>query len=176
MVSIATDSPFTKRQERTLIALAAAIIPADSEYGVPSAGDPAIAADILATAKRYAEPIAEALAMEDALAQAKYGAAFLDLDAEAQMALVEGANEPGFFDDVDSEFNEQQQARQAQMAGQRTLLAIIAQCYYRDDRVMRSLDMEPRPPFPEGFEVEEGDWSLLEPVKQRGKIYRDVDV
>ena len=173
MVSIATDSPFTKRQERTLIALAAAIIPADREYGVPSAGDPAIADDILATAKRYAEPIAEALAMEDALAQAKYGAAFLDLDAEAQMALVEGANEPGFFDDVDWEFNEQQPA---QMAGQRTLLAIIAQCYYRDDRVMRSLEMEPRPPFPKGFEVEEGDWSLLEPVKQRGKIYRDVDV
>ena len=173
MASIATDNPFSKRQEQTLIALAAAIIPADEEFGVPSAGDPAIAADILATAKRYAKPIADALAMEDALAQAKHGAAFLDLDADAQAALVEGANEPGFFDDMDWAFDEQQKQ---QMAGQRTLLSIIAQCYYRDDRVMRSLDMEPRPPFPEGFEVEAGDWSLLEPVKRRGKIYRDANV
>ena len=39
---------------------------------------------------------------------------------------------------------------------------------------MRSLDMEPRSPFPDGFEVEQGDWSLLEPVKRRGKVYRDA--
>ena len=45
---------------------------------------------------------------------------------------------------------------------------------YRDDRVLRSLGMEPRPPFPKGFEVEQGDWSLLEPVKRRGKLYREV--
>jgi hypothetical protein len=34
--------------------------------------------------------------------------------------------------------------------------------------------MEPRPPFPEGFEVEEGDWSLLDPVRARPKLYRDA--
>src|SRR5271170_7514834 len=45
------------------------------------------------------------------------------------------------------------------------LTRIILQCYYRDDRVMRSLGMEPRPPFPKGFEVEQGDWSLLDPVR-----------
>ena len=60
------------------------------------------------------------------------------------------------------------------LSGQRTLISIILQCYYRDDRVMRSLEMEPRPPFPQGFEVEQGDWSLLDPVKRRGKIYRSV--
>ncbi len=40
--------------------------------------------------------------------------------------------------------------------------------------VERSPGMEPRPPYPQGFEVEDGDWSLLEPVRARGKIYRDV--
>ncbi|MGH7054344.1 MAG: hypothetical protein ACREFK_16060 [Stellaceae bacterium] len=30
---------------------------------------------------------------------------------------------------------------------------------------MRSLGMEPRPPYPKGFEVESGDWSLLDPVR-----------
>ncbi len=46
--------------------------------------------------------------------------------------------------------------------------------YYRDDRVMRSLDMELRPPFPGGFTVEQGDWSLLDPVRSRPKLWRDA--
>ena len=40
---------------------------------------------------------------------------------------------------------------------------------------MRSLGMEPRPAFPKGFEVERGDWSLLDPVRARPKLYRDTD-
>jgi hypothetical protein len=35
-----------------------------------------------------------------------------------------------------------------------------------------SLGMEPRAPFPKGFEVEQGDWSLLDPVRARPKLYR----
>lgn len=56
-----------------------------------------------------------------------------------------------------------------------SLGAVIARCYYRDDRVMRSIGMEVRAPYPEGYQIEEGDWSLLDPVRKRGKIYRDVD-
>jgi len=51
---------------------------------------------------------------------------------------------------------------------------IVLQCYYRDDRVMRSLGLEVRPPFPKGFEVEQGDWSLLDLVRARPKLYREV--
>ena len=54
------------------------------------------------------------------------------------------------------------------------LTRIILQCYYRDDRVMRSLDLEARPPFPKGFEVEQGDWSLLDQVRARPKLWREV--
>ena len=54
------------------------------------------------------------------------------------------------------------------------LTRIIPQCYYRDDRVMRSPDMEVRPPLPKGFEVEQGDWSLLEPVRARPKLFEDA--
>jgi hypothetical protein len=39
---------------------------------------------------------------------------------------------------------------------------------------MRSLGMEPRPPFPLGFAVEDGDWSLLEAVRARPQLYRDA--
>ena len=55
------------------------------------------------------------------------------------------------------------------------LTRIILQCYYRDDRVMRSLGMEPRPPSPKGVEVEQGDWSLLDPVRARPILYRYAD-
>jgi hypothetical protein len=54
------------------------------------------------------------------------------------------------------------------------LTRIVLQCYYRDDRVVRSLGMEPRPPFPKGFDVDQGDWSLLDPVRARPKLYRDA--
>jgi hypothetical protein len=54
------------------------------------------------------------------------------------------------------------------------LTSFVVQCYYRDDRVMAALNMEPRPPHPVGFELEDSDWSLLEPVRARGKIYRDT--
>ena len=54
------------------------------------------------------------------------------------------------------------------------VVVLVMQCYYRADPVLVSLGMEPRPPYPQGFEIEEGDWSLLEPVQQRGKIWRDA--
>jgi hypothetical protein len=51
---------------------------------------------------------------------------------------------------------------------------VVLLCYYRDDRVMRSLGQDPRSPFPKGHEVEQGDWSLLDPVKKRAPIWRRV--
>ena len=64
--------------------------------------------------------------------------------------------------------------RDSQASGISLLVTIAVQCYYRDDRVVLALGMEARPPYPEGFEVEEGDWSLLDPVRQRPKFYRAV--
>ena len=54
------------------------------------------------------------------------------------------------------------------------IVALVAQCYYRDDRVMRSLGMEARPPFPRGFEFPDGDWSLLDPVARGSAFYREI--
>jgi hypothetical protein len=47
-------------------------------------------------------------------------------------------------------------------------------CYYQHDRVFEGLGMEARPPYPKGYQVVQGDLSLLEPVRARGKIYRDA--
>lgn len=55
------------------------------------------------------------------------------------------------------------------------LQTLIVTCYYRDDRVMKSLGMDARAPFPKGFDVEQGDWSLLDPVRAMKPIYRRME-
>lgn len=54
------------------------------------------------------------------------------------------------------------------------LQALTVQNYYSDDRVMRSLGMENRPPFPGGYSLDQGDWSLLDPVRQRAEFFRNT--
>jgi hypothetical protein len=45
--------------------------------------------------------------------------------------------------------------------------------YYQDPRVYAALGLEPRPPHPQGHALEPGDFSGLEAVRRRGKIYRE---
>ena len=42
------------------------------------------------------------------------------------------------------------------------------------ERVIAALDLEPRPPHPQGFTMPENDLSLLDPVRARGRLWRDV--
>ena len=139
----------TPRQRQDLCTIAALIIPASEEYRVPGADDGAIQADILATLGRDAEPVAAAL---DHLARLA-GMPLADLDAAAR-------------DEVIKQFRETGGGPAA------TLVRVVLQCYYRDERVLRSLGLELRAPFPKGHVLPEGDWSLLDPVKARGGTLR----
>jgi len=141
----------TADQCRSLRCLAEMMIPASAEYGVPSAGDDAIFRDILQSLGRDVEHVVAVLRALYAMS----GGAFADLNLERRGAIADQLRETGG-------------------EGLRCLTRIILQCYCRDDRVMRSLGMEPRPPFPKGFEVEQGDWSLLDPVRARPKLNREV--
>ncbi len=138
-------------QIRSLRCLAEMMVPASAEYGVPSAGDEAIFGDILKSLGRDAPAVIALLQRLDEMS----GGLFADLDQERRDAVLARLREQGGEALTD-------------------LGHIILQCYYRDDRVMRSLGMEPRPPFPKGFELEQGDWSLLDPVRARPKLYRDA--
>jgi len=44
--------------------------------------------------------------------------------------------------------------------------------YYLDRRVLDALGMEARPPHPAGHPMGADDWTLLEPVRRRGRMYR----
>lgn len=138
-------------ESRALRRVAAMMIPASAEFGVPGADDDAIFADIVASLGTDAPVVRQAIAALDARA----GGAFADAPDAAAHAAALGLREP----------------RSPLIA---MLELVVSRCYYRDDRVMRSIGMEPRPPFPRGFEVEQGDWSLLDPVRARGRIWRDA--
>ena len=155
---LASDLPFSEPQREILRGLVGSIIPASKDYDTPGADDPLILKDILVTARPYTDIFASGLEDIDQQAIRNYdGVGFAALSANDRHAMAE-------------------QLSQSLNAFLRTLVSITVQCYYRDDRVMQALGMEPRPPFPEGFTVEEGDWTLLDPVRRRGKLYREVDV
>ncbi|GLR88920.1 hypothetical protein [Bradyrhizobium iriomotense] len=145
------QTALTPRQCRDLRTIAAMIIPASEEYRVPGADDPAIQADILATLGRDAKLVATAL---DHLARLA-GMPLADLDPAARDGVIMTFRAEGG-------------------APAATLVRVVLQCYYRDDRVLRSLGLEPRAPFPKGHVLEDGDWSLLDPVKARAHAMRQV--
>jgi hypothetical protein len=55
-----------------------------------------------------------------------------------------------------------------------TLTFLAFAGYYHDGRIVEALGLEPRPPHPAGYEMPPNDFSVLEPVRRRGKVYRDV--
>jgi hypothetical protein len=146
-----TEQSLTSIQREDLCVVAAMMIPESAEYAVPGADDAAIQADILATLGRDTEMVAVAL---DDLARLA-GGPLAALDETRRQAVV-------------TEF------RASGGVPAATLSRVILQCYYRDDRVLRSLGLELRAPFPKGHTLEQGDWSLLDPVKARPPALRGV--
>ncbi len=146
-----TDTILTQAQRHDLRTIARLMIPPSAEYKVPGADDVEIQNEILSTLGRDLGPVREAL---DHLARLA-GAPLDSLDAARRDAVV-------------------QEFRSSGGAAAAALSRVVLQCYYRDDRVLRSLNLELRPPFPKGYVLEDGDWSLLEPVKARPPSWRRV--
>ena len=113
---------------------------------MPGAVDNAVIADIAATIGRDLADVRLALAAVPGLAM---------MQAAARDAAVAAWREAGGTPFA-------------------TLSRVILQCYYRDDRVVRALGREARAPFPLGNVLEQGDWSLLDPVRARAPIWRKV--
>lgn len=149
MEIIGRSGRFGESEIEVITAIAAAVIPEDSAFDVPGADDPLILATILdKVEEQFAERVQAGISLLVAEADP------LALDAEQLLDMLE----------QDARFRSFYQV----------LTIAIMQAYYQDGRVLESLGMEPRPPFPAGHEVESGDWALLEPVQGRGPRYRPV--
>ena len=138
------EKALTSAQRDDLRVISGMMIPESSEYKVPGADDAAIQGDIIATLGRDTRMVAAALDHVARLA----GQPLTALDEARREAVV-------------TEF------RAGGGVPAATLARVILQCYYRDDRVLRSLGLELRAPFPKGHVLPDGDWSLLDPVKAR---------
>jgi hypothetical protein len=130
--------------------IAGTMIPESPEHGVPGADDPAILYDIANSLGRDLPLVREALA---AIA-AKSGSAFARMDRDRREALINDYYSSGG-------------------TAAASLGRVILGAYYRDDRVLLALKLEARPPFPEGYTLEQGDWSLLDAVCKRPPFWRD---
>ena len=146
---MSVDGPLTPAQREDLRAIAGVIIPASIEFDVPGADDPVIQADIVATLGRDTGLVREALNQLARLA----GQPLASLDQARRETVTADLRAKGG-------------------AAVATLARVVLQCYYRDDRVVRSLGLEPRPPYPKGHVLEDGDWSLLDPVRARPPMWR----
>ena len=146
-----SEQTLTEAERADLRCLAGMIIPPSMTYGVPGADDALIFAAIVDSIGRDMEQVRTALATLRRLAGGPIAA--LDTPHRADVAAklrAEGGRAVG------------------------VLTRIVLLCYYRDDRVMLSLGLEPRPPFPKGHVIEQGDWSLLDPVRARKPFWRPV--
>jgi hypothetical protein len=144
------EATLTPAETQDLHRIAGIMIPASKGYGVPAANDELIFADITRSLSRDAAQVRAALAELAVLAGGPFSA--LDTARAAMVAETFLASD----------------SPAASVLGR-----VILQCYYRDDRVLQSVGVEPRPPFPKGHTVEQGDWSLLDAVRSRPKFWRD---
>ena len=146
-----TDAPLTEAEIADLRCLAGMIIPPSAKFGVPGADDDIICADIVNSIGRDRDNVRAALATLRTLAGGPFAALEAANRAEVAAKLrAEGGSPVG------------------------VLIRIVMLCYYRDDRVMVSLGLELRPPFPKGHVIEQGDWSLLDRVRARKPFWRAV--
>jgi len=143
------EKSLTTAQRDDLRIIAGMMIPASDEYKVPGADDAAVQGDIIATLGRDTKMVATAL---DHIARLA-GKPLAALDEAKREAVVT-------------------ESRASGGAPLAVLARVILQCYYRDDRVLHSLGIEPRAPFPKGHVLPDGDWSILDPVKTKGGSLR----
>ena len=148
---IASEGRYSSEEVDVLKRLFDKIIPASADERFPSAADSQIFEDFLASSQQFRELISKAILLLQEFSGSDY----------CQLSEVDA-------DRVTQQFY-------ANRTGPvTTLLSLLTQCYFRDDRVLETIGLEPRAPHPGGFEVQNGDWGLLEPVKSRGRIYRVV--
>ncbi len=153
---IASDQSFS-RADRDVLARVAQLIIGPVPAGVmPSAASTSVMTNILARALNFERQVRGGLAALATLAQEHHQNDSAELSDEMLRGLLDNQPELRSFS--------------------RAMMQIVAQSYYQDAQVLTALGMAARPPFPQGHEVEDGDWTLLDPVKARAPFYRAVVV
>lgn len=154
-----SDAPhFSDDEKRILAALLDEMIPSDATRGLPGAGEAGIGDHIEGALGRSPDVfpgIQQGLATLSRLVADRGAGALAQLPAEDRAVVV----------------NELSEAEPI-LIPSLTFHAYTG--YYQHEKVSRALGLEGRPPHPRGYELETGDLSLLDPVREREKLYREV--
>ena len=151
---IFSDAPFTEGQRLNFASLLDMMIPPSEDGRMPGASELDILGYIQSQANDFIAVLDEGLTSLDDMANKKYDKNFYALPDADRQALVD-------------------EIKTLQPAFIQGLVFQTVACYYQNDRVVQALGLEARPPYPKGYTVEAGDMSLLDPVRQRSKLYRE---
>jgi hypothetical protein len=151
-----SDPGFSDDEQRTLTAVLDEIIPPSGDGKLPGAGELGLSLYVDQALQRTPELrplISQALAALDERARSRGAQGFAALPAGDRSQLLgelASAN-PGFLPGL--------------------ILHTYAG-YYQNARVVEALGLEPRPPYPKGYDMEPSDFSLLDAVRQRPELFR----
>jgi len=148
-------APFGEAERAALDVLMDLLIPASADGRMPAARSLRLYDNIATMRSRERTILGEGLAELDQRALADHGVSFAQLDQAQAKALVDAMRAEG------SVFVQ-------------TFVAQTVGRYVSHPSVMPLLGLEVRPLWPQGNLVAEGDWSLLEVVREREKFYRKV--
>jgi hypothetical protein len=151
-------SSFSPAESRALASVLDRIVPPNDDGRLPGAGEIGIAGHIEEVARAtpgLAPVIAQGLSALDDLAGRRGAADFAALPGPEQSELLREltAAQPGFLP---------------------VLIFHTYSSYYQHARVVEALGLEARPPHPDGYELEPGDFGGLDRVRARSRLYREV--
>jgi hypothetical protein len=146
----------TTTQAPLLAAVLDEIIPRSGS--MPGAGEVGLVADIERAVQQNPAPapvITQALAVLAEVTRERGYDDFDKLGKADRLALLQEleAREPAFVP---------------------TLMFLSYSLYYQHPRVVQALGREARPPHPAGYEMAPNDLTLLDPVRRRGKMFRQA--
>jgi hypothetical protein len=153
--SAAVPVPLSATQRATLDAVLDLIVPPSTDGRMPGAAEVGVPEWMAAQVPDAFPRLCDELDELDRRAREAHARGFAELDSPRRQALVDAirAASPSFMS---------------------RLAVETVTCYYLHDRVLQGLGMELRPPAPKGYQVVQGDLSLLAPVRARGRIWRDA--
>jgi len=151
-----SDGGLRDAQRAALAAVLDAIIPRSPDGRLPGAGELGLVRGIEQQLGAMVAFTARSLDALDALARERGARGFAAIAPEqrADVLNAHASSDPGFLPG---------------------LIFQTYSAYYQHPRVHEALGLEPRPPHPKGYALEQPDLdALLAPVRARAKLYRDA--
>ena len=151
-----SDTPFDALQTRALAGVLDTLVPPSADGHLPGAGELGLAPGVAGKLGGAHTAIAKGLGALDAAAREIGAADFASLGAAARETLLRDYDrgDPGFVPG---------------------LVFHTYSAYYENERVMAAIGLEPRPPYPLGYSLEQPDLdALVAKVRGGPKRYREV--